>query len=192
MSLYGFARCVLTVFVKLFFRVENVGVSNIPEENGYIYCCNHLGMADPFFIACNKKTEFHFIAKEELMRIPLLGPLLKRVNVIPVKRGTGDIGAMRKGIEVLNEKKSLIIFPEGTRSKTGEMGEVKNGVALLVKKTGCGVVPCALVGKPSFFKKTKLVFGKPVPPGFFSEEKDLKVITKYIADDIKNLIEKNK
>lgn len=192
MNLYKIVRGILVVFIKICFRVESVDVSNIPKDTGYIFCCNHLGMTDPFFIAANTKSEFHFIAKEELMRIPVLGFILKRVNVIPVKRGSGDLGAMRKGIEVLNEKKSLIIFPEGTRSKTGEMGEVKNGMSLLIKKTGCGVVPCALVGKPHFFKKSKIVFGRPIPPGFFKDEKDLNVITSYIVNEIKSLINNNK
>jgi len=191
-SWYKFVRGILTIFVKVCFRVKYVGEENIPDETGYIFCANHIGMTDAFFLACNRKTEFHFIAKEEVINIPIIGWILKRANVIPIKRGSGDIGAMKKGIEVLNNKKSLIIFPEGTRSKTGEMGEAKNGMALLIKKTGCGVVPCALVGKPHFFKTNKLVYGKPIEPGFFEGEKDLQVITDYIVKEIKNLIEKNK
>lgn len=192
MSLYNIFRGILTVFIKICFRIEYLGTSNLPSDNGYIFCSNHIGMTDPLLLACNRKIEFHFIAKEELIKIPVLGWILKRVNVIPIKRGSGDIGAMKKGIEVLNEKKSLVIFPEGTRSKTGEMGEAKNGMALLVKKTGCGVVPCAIVGKPNFFKKSKVVYGEPIPAGFFEGEKNLDVITKYIVDKIKELIEKNK
>lgn len=191
MSLYGFAKGVLNVFIKICFRVRYVGIENIPDKTGYIFCSNHLSFSDPFFIVCTNKTEFHFIAKEELMKVPVLGWILKKVNVIPVKRGTSDLGAMKKGIEVLNNGNSLIIFPEGTRSKTGEMGEAKNGMALLIKKTNCGVVPCALVGKPNFFKKTKLVYGKPIPPEFFKDERDLNVITEYIVNEIKKLIKEN-
>ena len=192
MSLYKVLRSVVTLFVKICFRVKYIGVENIPSESGYIFCSNHISAFDPFFIACNNKTEFHFIAKEELVKIPVLGWLLKKINVIPVKRGTGDLGAMKKGIEVLSSGNSLIIFPEGTRSKTGEMGEAKNGMALLVKKTGCGIVPCAVIGKAGFLRKTKMVFGKPVKPGFFEGEKDLNVITSYVMESIKKLIEDNK
>ena len=191
MSFYKIALGFVAIIMKICFRVEYIGKENIPEENGYIYCANHICMLDPILIACTSKTEFHFIAKEELMRIPVLGTILKHVNVIPVKRGTGDIGAMKKGIEVLNEKKNLIIFPEGTRSKTGKMGEAKNGMALLVKKTGCGIVPCAVIGKPHFFKRTKFVYGKPIPPGYFEGEKSLDVITEYAVSQIKNMLEKN-
>lgn len=190
--LYNIVRGILTVFIKICFRVEYVGRENIPENSGYIFCANHITMLDPLLIACTGKTKFHFIAKEELCKIPVLGAILKRVNVIPVKRGSGDIGAMKKGIEVLKAGKNLIIFPEGTRSKTGEMGEAKNGMALLIKKTGCGVVPCAVVGKPHFFKKTKLVYGKPVPAGYFEGEKELDIITDNIVFRIKDLLTKNK
>ncbi len=192
MKLYKIVRGIIVIFIKLCFRVEFVGKENIPKGTGYIFCANHIGMLDPLLIACTEKTEFHFIAKEELCKIPVLGAILKRVNVIPVKRGSGDIGAMKKGIEVINSGKNLIIFPEGTRSKTGEMGEAKNGMAFLVKKTGCGILPCAVVGKPHFFKRTKLVYGKLIPPGTFDGEKDLDVITGYAVSAIKELIEKNK
>ena len=192
MSFYRFIRNILIVLIKILFRVEYVGINNIPKDNGYIFCANHICFMDPLLIACNKKIEFHFIAKEELIKVPVLGWLLKKLNVIPVKRGTGDIGAMKKGIEVLKNGNSLIIFPEGTRSKTGKMGEAKNGMALLIKKTGCGIVPCAVIGKPSIFKKTKLVYGDPVPAGFFEGEKDLNIITDYIVEKIQYLIDKNK
>ena len=192
MSAYKIVRGILTVFIKVCFRVKYYGLENLPKDNGYIFCANHIGMTDPLLLACNKNIEFHFIAKEELIKIPVLGWILKKVNVIPIKRGSGDLGAMKKGIEVLNNKKSLIIFPEGTRSKTGEMGEAKNGMALLVKKTGCGVVPCAIVGKPNFFKKSKVVYGEPIPAGFFDGEKNLDYITSYIVDRIKILIKDNK
>ena len=191
MSFYKIVRNILIVIVKILFRIEYVGVNNIPEENGYIFCANHICFMDPLLIACNKKKEFHFIAKEELIKVPVLGWLLKKLNVIPVKRGTGDIGAMKKGIEVLKNGNSLIIFPEGTRSKTGKMGEAKHGMALLVKKTGCGVMPCAVIGKPHLLKKTKLVYGDPIPAGFFEGEKDLTIITNYIVDKIQNLIDNN-
>lgn len=191
MSFYKIVRNILIVIVKILFRIEYVGVNNIPEENGYIFCANHICFMDPLLIACNKKKEFHFIAKEELIKVPVLGWLLKKLNVIPVKRGTGDIGAMKKGIEVLKNGNSLIIFPEGTRSKTGKMGEAKHGMALLVKKTGCGVMPCAVIGKPHLFKKTKLVYGDPIPAGFFEGEKELSKITNYIVDKIQNLIDNN-
>ena len=179
------------VILKILFRIEYIGVNNIPKEDGYIFCSNHICFMDPLLIACNRRKEFHFIAKEELVRVPVLGWILKKLNVIPVKRGTGDIGAMKKGIEVLKNGNSLIIFPEGTRSKTGKMGEAKNGMALLIKKTGCGVMPCAVIGKPNIFRKTKLVYGTPVPPGFFEGEKDLNIITNYIINNIQNLIDKN-
>ena len=192
MSLYSVARDIVSVIVKICFRVKYIGCENIPDDTGYIYCANHISFTDPIFIACNRKLKFHFIAKEELFKFKPFGWLLKKVHAIPVKRGSGDIGAMKKGIEALNNKNNLMIFPEGTRSKTGEMGEAKNGMALLVKKTGCGVVPCALIGKPHFFKRSKVVYGKPVPAGFFEGEKDLNVITSYIVNEIKKLIEENK
>lgn len=192
MSFYKFIRGLLMVLTKIFFRVQTVGEENIPQSGSYIFCANHISFLDPILIACTKKREFHFLAKEELVRIPVLGFIIKKLNVIPIKRGAGDLGAMRKGIEVLKDGNALIMFPEGTRSKTGEIGEAKNGVSLLVKRSVCGVVPCAVIGKPRLFRRTKLVYGKPIDALIFECEKDAKHITTVVMDNIIKLIDENK
>ena len=192
MGLYRFIRDILIIFVKLFYRVERIGTSNIPKEGSYVFCANHISALDPIFIATVRERDFYFLSKEELFKVPVIGGLFKKLNMIPIKRGAGDLGAMRNSIEVLKEKKALVMFPEGTRSKTGELQEAKDGVSLIVRKSGCNVLPCAVIGKVKLFKKIKVVYGNPLDMSEYMELKDNKVITNVIMEEIKKLIETNK
>ena len=94
--------------------------------------------------------------------------------------------AIKKAIEALNNGKAIMIFPEGTRHKDGVIRDAKDGAALLVKKTGVTVVPCA-VTKHRVFKKSKVVFGKPLDMSAYKDSKDLKQITNIIMDEVVKL-----
>lgn len=82
------------------------------------------------------------------------------------------------------------MFPEGTRSKTGKLGEGKNGVSLIAKKTGCHIVPCS-VTKPKIFKKTFVNFGEPYVQGEVSGSEDLSRETKKLMEKISVLLEES-
>lgn len=191
MSFYSFIRGICSGILNLIFRIERIGTENIPKEGSYLFCSNHISFLDPIIIATIRMREFNFLAKEELVKIPVLGYIIKKLNVIPIKRGAGDIGAMRKSIDALKENKALIMFPEGTRSKDGKLQKGKDGVALIVKKSGCNVVPCAVVGKMKIFSKIKVVYGTPIDMTAYREEKDNKVITNAVMSEIKKLLDNN-
>ncbi len=180
-----FCRCI----VKILFRAEFINEANVPESGPVICCSNHTTVLDPVFIACNKHREFAFMAKEELFHIPLLGSLIRKLNAFPVKRNIGDLGAIRHGIEVLKKGNALVVFPEGTRSKTGKLQDGKDGAALLAKKTGAVIVPCATNGKPKLFRKTKLIYGTPMDMTKYADSKDLKAITADLMHEIAKLME---
>lgn len=190
MSVYGFVRDLCEFFLKLVFRVERVGIENIPLEGSCLVCANHISNYDPVLIGTIKVRDFNFLAKEELVKIPVIGHIIKRLNVIPIKRGAGDLGAMKKSIEALKDNKALVMFPEGTRSKDGKLKEGKDGVSLIIKKAQCTVVPCAIIGKYRMFRKIKVVYGTPVDMSAYKDEKDNKVITKVIMSEIKSLMDK--
>ena len=105
MSFYRIVNNILGVLVKIIFRVERVGLENIPEKGACLFCSNHISLVDPVFLGTIKERDFYFIGKEELVKIPILGGIIKRLNVIPIKRGAGDLGALRKSIETLKENK---------------------------------------------------------------------------------------
>ena len=102
------------------------------------------------------------MAKEELFSAPVLGKILPHINAFPVKRGMSDREALRKGLGILKEGKVLGLFPEGTRSKTGELGKGLAGAGFFALRSKAHIVPCAMIGPYKPFKRLKVVFGKPI------------------------------
>ncbi len=189
MKLYHFARLICRIYMKLFYRLEYLNVENIPEEGAIICCSNHTSLLDPLMVGCIKKRNFAFMAKEELFHIPLLGNIFYKLNAFPVKRNSGDLGAIKRAMAILKEGQALVLFPEGTRSKDGKLQEAKDGVALLAKKTGATIVPCATTGKPRLFHKSKVIYGKPIDVTPYLEMKELKPLTDCVMTEIRKLME---
>lgn len=98
------------------------------------------------------------------MRIPVLGWLLKKAGVFAVARGKSDVGAIKRALKCLKEGEKLLMFPEGTRSKDGDMGEGKTGAAMLALRTGVPIVPIYIPAKKNWFCRTPVVFGEPFYP----------------------------
>ena len=87
--------------------------------------------------------------------MPVLKMILPHVNAIPIKRGMSDRNALRKGLGVLKDGNVLGLFPEGTRSKTGELGEGLAGAGFFALRTEAKVVPCAVIGNYKPFQDYK-------------------------------------
>lgn len=160
-------------FAGLFFRLLYRNVAHYaekPPEGGAILASNHVSFYDPPLIAGNFPQEVHFLASDYLFKVPLLGPIIRAVNAHPIARGTGDIGAFRLCVDLLKAGKKVVVFPEGTRSHSGELKEFKRGVAKLVAASQTAVIPIYIAGAyeiwgkshrwPKLFGKTRIFFGK--------------------------------
>lgn len=194
MSIYSFGRTVCSSFFRVFYKVEIVGIENIPKEGSVILCCNHISNFDPPFLGSFlKHREIHFMAKAELFKMPIFGSLLRKIHAFPVKRGLADKNALRTALKLLKEGKVLGIFPEGTRSKTGELRKGLSGVGFFALKSDAIVIPCAIIGSYKFFKPLKLVYGTPIDMTEYRKERiSAEEATKVIMKEIANLIEKHK
>jgi len=186
--MYKFGRAVVNIVLKIFYSTRYKNAQNLPSEGGCIICGNHVSALDPLILACATKRECSFIAKAELFDNFFIRWVSKAFNIFPVKRGTGDIGAMKKAISLVNDGAMLVIFPEGTRSKNGKLGEGKNGATLIAKKTGCQIVPCA-IQKAKIFAKTEVVFGEPYRLGEVKGSEALNLETEKLMEKISGLME---
>jgi 1-acyl-sn-glycerol-3-phosphate acyltransferase len=101
------------------------------------------------------------MAKEELFENALLGTLLAGVGAFPVRRGHPDRRALRRAIAIVNSGRVLGLFPEGTRSPTGELQEAKGGAAFIALKTGAPILPLAIRGPYRVFGEVEVLIGKP-------------------------------
>ncbi len=169
MSLYPLGVVLMTAITALFYRTRTVGVENLEREGGFILSSNHVSAYDPIFLslgAYKAKKKINYMAKAELLRIPIAGSVLKALGAFPVRRGKGDRGAIEKAVSIVKEGQVFGIFPEGHRSKTGEPQPPKSGVAVVAARTHAEVVPCAIhiaEGKFRLFSHITVRFGKAIP-----------------------------
>jgi 1-acyl-sn-glycerol-3-phosphate acyltransferase len=139
--LYAVARFVLRLYIGALYRVRVQGIENVPASGAGIICANHLSWLDPPLLAVVAPRQVHFMAKEELFLNLILGPILRRAEIIPVRRGQSDRSAIRRAIQVLREGRILGLFPEGTRGRLGELAAFANGAAYLAVKCGAPIIP---------------------------------------------------
>jgi len=153
MTFYKFARAVVAVVAHLLYKIEYIGLENVPKDKGFILCCNHISAFDPILIAIKLKPQCHFMAKAELFKNKALAFLLSHLGAFPVSRGKGDTAAIDVAIDHVKNGRVVAIFPEGTRSKTGEMGKLKSGAVVVAAQTEGGLQPCVIKkGKRRFIR----------------------------------------
>jgi 1-acyl-sn-glycerol-3-phosphate acyltransferase len=111
-----------------------------------IVASNHISFWDPPLVGTAAIRELHFLAKEELFRTPILGPLIRGFNAIPIRRGVADLSGLTKAMDVLRAGQALILFPEGTRNRSGTLAAARPGVGMLAVSTDALVVPTYIVG----------------------------------------------
>ncbi len=163
---YRIMYYIIWPFLWLLYPHRVVGLERLPE-GGALLCPNHACWIDPVLVALSlpARSRLYIMAKEELMRIPVLGFLLKKLGaVIPVRRGEKDLGAMKAALRSLGDGNRLLIFPEGTR--VDEQGDVegKGGVVMMATRTGLPLVPVYCGGKKKFLRRTTVVIGEPYVP----------------------------
>lgn len=122
------------------------GLENVPATGGFILASNHISFWDPPLIACACPRELHFLAKEELFAQQPLGRMIRGVNAIPIRRGVADLAGLNRALEVLQRGGALLLFPEGSRMRDGQLHPPRPGVGLLASGADVPVVPCYIHG----------------------------------------------
>ncbi|MFJ5747292.1 lysophospholipid acyltransferase family protein [Peribacillus frigoritolerans] len=193
LDFYTFAKNIVKGVLTPSFRVKTLGKGHIPKEGGVLICANHIDNLDPPVVGMTSPRDIHFMAKEELFHAPVLKGILPRVNAFPVKRGNSDRESLRKGLKLLKEGKAIGLFPEGTRSKTGQLGEGLAGAGFFALRSDAVIIPCAIIGPYKFLRPLKVVYG---PPINFTEYREQKIsadeATKIIMEHIGKLISEHK
>ncbi|MEW9049810.1 MAG: lysophospholipid acyltransferase family protein [Neobacillus sp.] len=192
MTFYSFARAVAGSVFKPWYRIEVSGTEHFPKDGAVLLCVNHIHNFDPIVTGITAPRPVHFMAKEELFKVPVLGNIVRKCNAFPVKRGMSDREALRNGLNVLKEKQVLGLFPEGTRSLTGELGKGLAGAGFFALRSDAAVVPSAIIGPYKSMSKLKVIYGKPIPMEELRNRKaSAEQVTELIMEEIHKLIKEH-
>ena len=166
--MYELVRLVLTPYLLLFFRTRAIDSDKVPADGPAIVAPNHFSFLDHFFVAVYLRRKVQFMAKSQLFKMPMQ-IVYKNGGVFPVRRGHRDDEAFKTAHAVLARGGIVVMYCEGGRSRTGELGEAKPGIGRLALESGAPVVPTALVGservrdwKRLQFPKVTVQFGDPI------------------------------
>jgi 1-acyl-sn-glycerol-3-phosphate acyltransferase len=167
---YRVTHTLVAIAAKAAFRLRVFGQENLIEEGPAIMAANHQSYLDPPIIGISCKNEIHYLARRTLFDKPLLGPLISRLNAMPVDLSKGDLTALRTVINLLKEGHRTLIFPEGTRSLNGHIQQARPGIGMIIAKTLVPVVPIRIFGSFEAWPKggkirlhpITVVVGKPI------------------------------
>lgn len=161
-------------------KVDSAGLQNIPRDKPLILVANHQGAADIPVLLGYLPVRFRFAIKKELFKIPLFGWYLRQAGYFPIDRQVilSAYKTLDQIIAILKSGESVMIFPEGTRSRDGTLGKFKRGSLMAALKSGAPVVPIAIAGSYNIMPKgtylvnpsrIKLSVGKPI---YITDEKE--------------------
>lgn len=173
------AHLVARVWAKILILVSSVKVNvsgneNIDKQGVYVFAANHSSVFDILVLLAFLPCQFRWMAKEELFRIPFFGQAMNKCGYIPINRSNPreSVRSVRRAAERIKSGTSVIIFPEGTRSKDGRIADFKRGGFTLAVMAGRPIVPISISGaarvmppKSLSIRPTaiKVVLGSPIP-----------------------------
>lgn len=160
--IYQILKIIGTPFIYLFFLPRVIGRKNTRIKGKAVIISNHLSMWDPLLIAIMFTRQIYWMGKIELFKNKFLKFFFTIVKTFPVRRGEGDLAAIRHAFRVLKQEKLLGIFPEGTRVKGGGLRKFEPGTSMIALKNNAPVIPIYLKGDYKFFRRMTLVIGEPI------------------------------
>jgi 1-acyl-sn-glycerol-3-phosphate acyltransferase len=170
-------------------RVRVIGQQNVLSDKPQIFIANHQSVFDIFAVLGHVPGEFRWIAKEELFRIPVFGRAMRKAGYIPINRKNHEkaMTSIAEAIEKIRGNRSVMSFPEGTRSIDGTIGPFKPGMFLLAMQAGVPIVPMTIIGANKVWPKRSLS----IKPGVITIVIDKPVDVKaYTPERCNELIEK--
>lgn len=191
-----FKWSIVSPVLHVYFRGCIYGAENVPQRGPLLVVANHASDFDPPILSNCVLRPVSYMAKEELFRVPLLGPAIRLYGAYPVKRGSADRSALKAALKQLEQGWAVGIFLQGTRTRDGRIHSPKLGAALLAAKTQVPLLPVSLWGthrivpKGSRFPRPVPVtirIGQPLPPPTSTDKAMLGATTQQCVEVIHQL-----
>ncbi len=202
--LYAFLHGLARIVFYFFFRCRVKGAENLIEEGGFIVAPNHRSGLDIPLVAMALPRRMYSIGKKELFSNKITGSFLKSLGGFPLDRGSIDLSALKKAIDIVRSGNILLMFPEGTRSEKGNLQKGKKGTVFIATNSKVPIIPAGITGTEKAFPKgaklprfhsISICFGKPFRPWEVFDPKDkdyLEKATEFLMEEISKCIRKIK
>jgi 1-acyl-sn-glycerol-3-phosphate acyltransferase len=170
-TLWRTLQCICDVAFPVLFDVQVFGKHNIPATGPAVVAANHQSYLDPPLLGFALERPLAFLARSELFGNPHFARFIRSLHAFPIQQGKGDRRALTTAIERLADGNLLNIYPEGARTDDGEIADLQPGIALILRKARCPVVPAVLDGafdawpnsrKLFRFRPIRILFGPPL------------------------------
>ena len=166
---YTVARLLVTVPTILLYRVTEIGRGNVPKRGAAVLAPNHFSQVDHFFVGVYLLRKVRFMAKSQLFGPPVLTYILRVGGVFLVSRGHRDEKAFETAYELIDQGELLLVYAEGGRSRSRELGTAKPGIGRIALESGAPIVPTAIYGSAGVrgwkrlrFPKVTVQYGEPL------------------------------
>ena len=175
---------------RLGFRYRAFGVEHIPKTGGLLIAANHASFLDIPLLGCGIPRRVAFLGRQDLFPTPGLNGVLQWLGWIPIRHDKLDRAGFKRAIELIKRGHAVVIYPEGTRTRTGHLMPGKPGIGTIVAETGCVVLPAYIGGTYEAlpinswklrFHPVQVTFGTPVD--FTTERQRLtrKELYRYVS-----------
>lgn len=168
---YQCAHSLSRFVARVFFGYQVFGAEHIPDQGGCLLAMNHESFLDPPAAGIATNRPVYYLGRKSLMDNPIMGAVLSRVNVVPVDQSRTDVAALKIIVRLVRAEHAVLIFPEGTRTRTGRLGPAQPGLGFVVARTGVPVIPIRIFGsfqafppngKPKLWHPLQVVIGEPM------------------------------
>ena len=191
-----FKWSIVSPVLHTYFRSKIYGAQNVPRKGRLLVVSNHASDFDPPIVSSCVGRPVAFMAKEELLRVPVLKQAITAYGAYPVKRGSADRSAMKSAIASLENGWATGLFLDGTRTYDGRIHDPKIGAAWIAAKTQALILPVSLWGSHEIFQKGSsrprsvpltIRIGVPIAPPTSTDRDELNRVTQQCADIINQL-----
>ncbi len=172
------------IFARVSTNVRIEGLENIPKTGSVLLAANHISNLDPVVAGAwitlgLRRRRIHWLGKREVFDWPVIGWASAHGGVHPVNRGNADVESFRLATRILELGYVLFVFPEGTRSPTGELQEAKDGTAMLAMRTGARIVPIGINETDAVWRK-----GQKLPSPFPRRTVTVRIGESFSIEDV--------
>jgi 1-acyl-sn-glycerol-3-phosphate acyltransferase len=183
---YWTCKSLVAMAAEVAYGARYTGLENVPREGGVLMISNHQSHLDPPLIGSGCPRQMSFVARKSLFKFPPFGWFIHSLNAFPIDRDGFPLAGVKETLRRLKGGEMVLIFPEGTRTRTGEMGHFKPGFSALAVRARAAILPAAIEGSfaawprrqslPSPGGNVHVHFGQPILPDEYMKYKEAELV----------------